>query len=578
MSLHVLGINAFHGGAAACLLRDGVVVAAAEEERFTRVKYTADYPTHAIRWCLAAGGVAPQELDHIAISRDPASNLLRRMGFVLRRWRQAGYLLDRVRNQLRVASPERLFRAALGSDGVRLRATFHHVEHHRAHLASAFFVSPFEDAAILSIDGMGDLTSTMWGYGSGRHIRVDGAVHYPHSLGYLYTAVSQWLGFPNYGDEGKVMGLAPYGAPTRMEDLRRLVHPQRDGTFELGLEFFRHATEGMEMTWSAGTPVIGRMFGDRMVELLGAPRSPGEPIERRHEDVAASLQAVLEEAELALLEKIHRETGSTRLCLAGGVALNSVMNGKIRGLTPFRDVFVQPAAGDAGTALGAAAWVHHQVLGHPRAFVMRHAFTGPSYEGARLRQALDAAGASWTELDGVDTVAAAAARRVASGQVVGWFQGAMEWGPRALGNRSIVADPRSASMKDVLNARIKQREPFRPFAPSVLEEATAAWFEQDWADPFMVTVAPVRQERRDQLAAVTHVDGSARVQTVAAADAPRYAALIRACAAETGVPAVLNTSFNENEPIVRTPEEALDCFARTRMDVLVLGDFLVERS
>ena len=453
----------------------------------------------------------------------------------------------------------------------------HSVEHHQAHVASAFFVSPFEEAAVLSVDGFGDFASTMLAVGKGNRFEVLDRVLFPHSLGIYYAAITQWLGFPKYGDEGKVMGLAPYGDPDRYrEQLRQVVHPSGD-LFELGLDYFVHHNEGVDMTWDEQTPSIGRLYSEKLVELLGPAREPGSELEKQHEDVAAALQAVLEEVYLHVARRLAERTGQTALCLAGGVALNAVANGMIRTETPFEEVYVQPAAGDSGTAVGAAFHVWNQELGKPRGFVMDHAYTGPGYSDEECGEAARAAGFEAERLDD-ERLFDFVAERMAEGEVVGWFQGRMEFGPRALGNRSIVVDPRRDDMKDILNARIKHREPFRPFAPSLLAPRTGDWYEQDYTSPFMIMVYKTRAEKREQIPAVNHVDDTGRLQTVEEHVNPRYWRLIEAFERKTGVPIVLNTSFNENEPIVMTPEQAVDTFAKTKMDVLVLGNHVIRRS
>jgi carbamoyltransferase len=423
---------------------------------------------------------------------------------------------------------------------------------------------------------MGDFVSTMWGVGQGNRIDVKGAVYFPHSLGYMYTAVSQWLGFPKFGDEGKVMGLAPYGEPVLMDEFRRVLRLQRDGSFELDLDYFTLWGSGTLMTWEDGEPTIGTMFSEKLVKMLGEPRVPRSEITRHHENVTASLQAVLEEAEFALVRRLHRETSQTALCMAGGVALNSCFNGKVLPETDFKEIFIQPAASDAGTALGVCYHLYHQVLGHPRCYRMTHSYTGPAFSSGNILETLDAAGVAHDVMDD-DELVRRVAELVAAGNVVGWFQGRMEWGPRALGNRSIIADPRRNDMKEMLNARIKHRESFRPFAPSILEEAVGQYFDQSYPDPFMIKVYNVLSEKRSSIPAVTHVDGTGRLQTVDRLTNPLYWRLIKAFEAETGVPVVLNTSFNENEPIVCTPREAVECFMRTRMDALVLGNCLVTK-
>jgi carbamoyltransferase len=450
------------------------------------------------------------------------------------------------------------------------------VEHHQAHVASAFFVSPFDEAAVLSVDGFGDFTSTMLAVGRGNRFDVLGRVLFPHSLGIFYTAVTQWLGFPHYGDEGKVMGLAPYGDPERYLFAMREVILESGDTFALDLDYFTHHTQGVEMTWGAGSPTVGRIFSARLEKLLGPAREAGAELTPDQTDVAAALQARLEEVYLHVVKSLARRTGLTNLCLAGGVALNAVANGRIRPETPFEGLYIQPAAGDSGTAVGAAYHVWNQQLGRPRSFVMNHAYTGPQYGDEICAAALAAAGLE-SELLTDESLFPTVAERIAAGDVVGWFQGRMEFGPRALGNRSIVADPRRDDMKDVLNARIKHREPFRPFAPSVLAGKTADWFDQDYTSPFMVLVYDVLEPKRALVPAITHVDGTGRLQTVEPDANARYHRLIAEFDRLTGVPMVLNTSFNENEPVVMTPEDAIETFKKTRMDLLVLGNHLVRR-
>ncbi|MBI4634949.1 MAG: carbamoyltransferase [Candidatus Rokubacteria bacterium] len=574
--MNILGINAYHGGSSACLVRDGVPVAAIEEERLRRVKYWAGFPTRSIEFCLREGGMTVADLDHVGISRDPSANLLKKAKFALSGRPRLDFLKSRLAQAVRLRDLKATFCEAVRVAPSDLKAEFHHVEHHLAHMASAFFVSPFSEAVVLSVDGMGDFVSTMWGVGRDGQIKVDGEINFPHSLGFLYTAVSQWLGFPKYGDEGKVMGLAPLGEPVFLDLFRRILRVARDGTFELDLDYFLHQRGEVSLTWDDGEPEVGTMYSPKLVAALGPPRGYRGELTAHHANVAASLQAVLEEAEFALVRRLAAETRLRAICLAGGVALNSAFNGKILSATDFGDVFVQPAANDAGTAMGVCYYILHQVLGAPRGFVLERSYTGPAYDAAAVERALARHGLPFQRLD-EESLARRVAATVADGKVVGWFQGRMEWGPRALGNRSIVADPRRAEMKDVLNARVKHREPFRPFAPSILLESVGEYFDQTYPEPFMVKIYGVRPERRSTIPAVTHVDGSGRLQTVRREDNPMYWQLIKEFAGLTGVPVVLNTSFNENEPIVCAPEEAIECFLRTRMDALALGHCLVTR-
>jgi carbamoyltransferase len=572
----ILGLNAYHGDSAAALVVDGELVAAAEEERFNRVKHCAGFPAQAARWCLEDAGIGPEDLDHVAIGRDPKANLVPKLARTIRHGLSARYLRQRLENAARVRDVGAELARALDVDPKRLRATMHNVEHHRAHAASAFLVSPFEEAAVLTVDGFGDFASTMLAVGRGNRIEVLDRVLFPHSLGILYTAVTQWLGFPKYGDEGKVMGLAPYGEPAHLERMRELVRPS-DGLFELELDYFTHHEEGVDMTWDEGTPTIGRIYSDRLVEAFGPAREPRSELTPLYEDVARSLQEALEEAYLHLVRSLQERTGLTNLCLAGGVALNAVANGRIRPETAFDGVYVQPAAGDSGTAVGAAFHVWHEELGGERGFVMDHAYTGPEYSDAEIDAALASGGVTAERVDD-ERLFAEVAERIAAGDVVGWFQGRMEFGPRALGNRSILADPRRPEMKDVLNERVKHREPFRPFAPSILAEAAGEWFEQDYTSPFMVLVYKTLADKRHVIPAVNHVDDTGRLQTVEQRVNPRYHGLIREFGRQTGVPVVLNTSFNENEPIVMTPADAVRTFLETRIDLLVLGNRVVRRT
>jgi carbamoyltransferase len=530
-------------------------------------------------------GLDPRSVEHFAVARDPRAHLVRKALYAAAHRPSLSLLRDRARNRHRIGDAATAIGDALGLPAAHVRSRLQWVEHHPAHLASAFFVSPWEEAAVCAIDGFGDFVSTSWGVGRGRRLDVRRRIHFPHSLGMFYLALTQYLGFPRYGDEYKVMGLAAYGAPEFATKLRGLIRLEADGGFRLDLDYFRHHTGGVAMTWDGGEPVIGRVWTEALERLLGPARRPEEPIGSRHEAIAASAQAVFEAAIFHVLRALQKRTTLTRVALAGGCALNSVMNGKIRAETPFTEVSIQPAAGDDGTALGAALSVWHERLGYDRTVSMEHGAWGPAFDGAAVRVALDAR-AKELERDGCrhqdigdpEDCARWAAERIAQGQVVGWFQGRAEWGARALGQRSIVADPRRADMRDIINTKIKMRERFRPFAPSILEESLDDWFVGAVPDPFMVQVYPVRPEKRAQIPAVTHVDGSGRLQTVSRSAAPEYWLLIKAFEKLSGVPVLLNTSFNENEPIVLTPLEALDCFLRTRMDALVLGRTVIEKG
>jgi carbamoyltransferase len=582
----VLGLNAYHADSAACLLVNGKLVAAAEEERFRRIKHWAGFPSQAIAYCLREANLPLSAIEHVAMNSDPRANLVRKALFTLRKRPELGLVLDRIRNAARRASVEEELARAFPNE--RFQGRVHRVEHHLAHLASCFLVSPFRNSVVVSVDGFGDFSSAAWGTGQGQTIAVDGHVFFPHSLGIFYQALTQYLGFPNYGDEYKVMGLAPYGQPRQLDMMRQIVRTHADGTFELDLRFFRHHRERVPYTWDDGSPVIGPIFSDELCALLGPARREGEPLTDHHRDIARSTQALYEEAFFNLLCRLHERYRLPEVTVAGGCGANSVANGKIALRSPFRDVYVQAAAGDAGGAIGAAFVVAGQYGVVPQRGQMPHAYFGPHYSTSEIAAVLRAREADLAreqctverhdDDDDGDALCRQVAKYVADGQVVGWFQGRMEWGPRALGNRSIVCDPRRADMKDVLNLKIKRRESFRPFAPSVLREVVPEWFEQDQDVPFMMQVFQIREDKRALVPAVTHVDGSGRLQTVSAATNARYYKLISRFRDLTDIPMVLNTSFNENEPVVCRPEEALDCFLRTRMDVLALGNYVVRRT
>ncbi len=581
--MNILGLNAYHGDVSAVLVRDGRLVAAVEEERFRRIKHVAGFPDQAIAECLRMGGLEGRDVDVFAVSRNPRAHLWRKALFLLEH-RPKRTIGDRLRNVASIGRLSGTIAASVGLDEYDVRPRMRYVEHHPAHLASAALVSPFDDAAVCAIDGFGDFVSTSWGRLEGSAVHVDRRVFFPHSLGLLYLAVTQYLGFPNYGDEFKVMGLAPYGEPRYVREIESLVNLREGGMFELDLSYFSHWSDGVTMTWAEGEPTIGRVFSPKLEQLLGPARRRDEPIQPKHEAIAASLQTAFERAQVHVLRQVYEATKNPRLCLAGGCAMNSVANGKIRERTPFRDVYIQPASGDNGTALGAAFDAWHASSSRPRTFVMEHGYWGPSFDDSAIAAAVSAqAGAiraagcrerCWDDEAALDDWTAS---QIAAGRVVGWFQGRMEWGARALGNRSIVADPRRADMRDIINTRIKFRERFRPFAPSVAVEALDDFFVGAVPDPFMLQVYPIRPDKRAVVPAVTHVDGSGRLQTVSRESNPRYWNLIKAFERLSGVPMLLNTSFNENEPIVLRPQEALDCFLRTHMDVLVMGRHVVER-
>jgi carbamoyltransferase len=583
MSL-ILGINAYHGDASAAIVRDGKLLAAVEEERFRRVKHWAGLPSLSMQYCLDVAGVKFSDLEQIAINLDPKVNHGRRLLHLVRHLPSPKLVIERLKKLGKTRSVRDAIAEAF--PGQTMKAEVHHVEHHLAHLASSYLCSPFEEALNVSIDGMGDFASGAWGMGRGQQLSVEGRVFFPHSLGLFYTIMTQWLGFPHYGDEYKIMGLAPYGEPKYLDLMRQIVRVKADGTYELDLKYFRHHREAVPYTWDNGSPEVGTIFTPELEKLLGPTRRKDEPLDQRHKDIARSVQAMYEEAFFALLAALHGKYKCDNLTLSGGCAMNSVANGKVYARSPFKRVYIQSAAGDSGGAIG-AAMIMAQKLDGPAAKrdYSKHAYWGPEFSEEDYAKLLDdnaaaltAAGCTITKFDHTDNLCRATAQAISEGKVIGWFQGRMEWGPRALGNRSILGDPRRANMKDILNEKIKRRESFRPFAPSILREDVSAWFETDDDVPFMMQVFQVRQERREQIPAVTHVDGSGRLQTVFKDTNPIYHTLISKFKELTSVPMVLNTSFNENEPVVCHPKEALDCFLRTKMDVLVLGSTLVRRA
>lgn len=577
-----LGVNAFHADAAACILQDGRLIAAAEEERFTRIKHWAGFPEHAIAFCLDSVGAEVRDLDLVAQNSDPSARLMKRILYSMRGSVAAGYIASRLRHRRTRSRIDGYFERTIGPLHPRTRVR--PIEHHRAHLASSYYFSPFEHSAVLSVDGFGDFCSAAWGVTDSRGMDTRGEVLFPHSLGIFYQAMTQYLGFPSYGDEYKVMGLAAYGDPIYSNEMQRLITTRANGSFALNLRYFRHHRAVSSFSWESGVPEFEPLYSAELESLLGPARPAHAELTERHRNIAASVQARFEFVLFQLAERLRQSSGLKALCIAGGCAMNSVAMGKLQEQGLFEQVFVQPGAGDAGGALGAAVCAEMDLGKSVEKGPMQCTGWGPGYDDshvARLlnerRSAFASEHVQFRRLENPDVLCERTAAAISEGQVVGWFQGRMEWGPRALGHRSILADPRRADMKSTLNAKIKRRESFRPFAPSILREAVGEWFETDDDVPFMTKVFRIRSERRSQIPAVTHVDGSGRLQTVTREQNARFYDLIHHFSVKTGVPMVLNTSFNENEPIVCRPEEAIDCFLRTRMDRLVLNDYEIVR-
>jgi len=559
--MNVLGISSFYHDAAACLIRDGVVVAAASEERFTRKKHDESFPRQAIEYCLSAGRLLVDDLDCVGFYEKPFIKFKRILFSQIATFpRSYPSFLRAIPSWLH----QKLAIPALISEELQYDGPVYMIEHHLSHAASAFLVSPFREAALLTVDGVGEWSTATYGRGKDADIDLFQEIRFPHSLGLLYTAVTSYLGFKVNSAEYKVMGLAPYGTPKYEREVRELIDVAEDGSFRLDMDYFAFHY-GLRMT----NDRFHRLFG-------GEPRDPEGPLEQRHKDIAASVQKVTEDVMLKMARHLHRETGLRNLCLAGGVALNCVANGRIAREGPFDGIFVQPAAGDAGGSLGVAAYLQHHVFGQPRGFVMRSAFLGPAYESDEIRAFLEVKGAVFEEMDR-EALLASTAAAIADQEVVGWFQGRMEFGPRALGARSILADPRNPENQDRVNLKIKYRESFRPFAPAVLAERAGEFFDLDRESPFMMLVAQTR-DGRSKLPATTHVDGSARVQTVDFETNPLFHDLLRTFGAATGTPVLINTSFNvRGEPIVCTPADALTCFLTTGMDRLVIDRFVLRK-
>lgn len=578
--MKVLGVNAHHPDASAALYEDGRLIWAAEEERFSRIKHHCGFPALAIQAGCRLHGIRFGDLDAIAVSKDPGARLLHKLSWAFRTGAGTGTWLKHkvraARSQLSVAEQVKQSLDPSGSAG-RTPKVFR-VEHHLAHAASAYFVSGWDDATFLTVDGLGDFASASWGYARGTRIRTLGEVRFPHSLGFLYSAATHFLGFRKYGEEFKVMGLAALGRPVHADAIRRMVRWLPGGRYALVPEYFVYARGSAGAAWYGQEPDMEALYSGRWRERFGPERNPSDPLTERDRDLAASVQAVLEEGLFHILRHAHRVTGSSRLCLAGGVAFNSLANGKIESNTPFKEVYIQPAAGDAGTALGAAAYVSHVRLRDKTGFKMDHAYWGDAAEEAQIVQAFAGRSLPARRME-TEELVRTVARALAAGRLAGWFRGRMEFGPRALGNRSILADPRDPEMKNILNLRVKHREDFRPFAPAVPEELASEYFElSGGTSPFMAKVVRVRPDQAGRIPAVTHADGTARVQTVSRQSQPVFWELLMEFGKLTGVPVLLNTSFNDNEPIVHTPAEAVDCFLRTHMDVLAVENWYAEKT
>ena len=565
--MYVLGISCYYHDAGAVLVKDGQLAAAAEEERFNRSKHYSDFPTHAIRYCLDAAGITIDDVDYVGFYEKPLVKFSRILETALASWPRTYWAWVRsmpiwLMTKLRIG---RTIQKELGTD-----KDIYYCRHHLAHAASAFLVSEFDEAAIITADGVGEWTTTAWGVGKGTDIRFEKEIRFPHSVGLLFSAITAYLGFRVNDAEWKVMGLAPYGRPKYVDKFREVVDIHDDGSFRLNMKYFAHHYS------------TSRIFNHRWEKLFGRPQRQREAeLDEFHEDIAHSGQKIVEEIMVKMASHVHRVTGMDNLCVGGGVGLNCVANWRILQESGFKRIFIQPAAGDSGGALGTAFYLYNSVLKNPRTFVMRHACWGPSFTDQEIRATLSGNGISHEHFDREEDLLDATARLIDAGKVVGWFQGRMEFGPRALGSRSLVADARNPKVKDIINAKVKFREAFRPFAPSVLKEHAHEYFEmpEGMDAPYMLLVPKVRREKHEVLPAITHKDGTGRVQTVTEEDNGRYYRLIKTFAGRTGVPVVVNTSFNvRGEPIVCTPQDALNTFVNTGIDAVVMGNYLVREK
>lgn len=561
--MYILGISCFYHDAAAAIVKDGHLVHAVQEERFTRKKHDADFPKHAIGDCLRQAGITMKEVDAVGFYDKPLTKFERLLFTYVATFPRS---LPSFLKAMPVWMKEKLWVKQMIKRELNFRGPLYFSEHHISHAASCFLVSPYDEAAILTVDGVGEWDTTAYGFGRGNEIRVLKSVHFPHSLGLLYSAFTYYLGFTVNDAEYKVMGLAPYGCPVYYDTImQELIHVYDDASYKLNMKYF---------AYDYGLTMTNRNFD----ELFGSPRrGPESSLTQFHKDMAASLQKATNEIMVRLANRAYEETTLKNLCMAGGVALNCVANSEILKQTPFESVFIQPAASDAGGAIGVAYYIYNSVLGNRRDFVLQHAFWGPEYPDEEIEHFLRQQGIGFRRLERQQLLSETA-RLIAEQSAVGWFQGRMEWGPRALGNRSILADARNRENWARVNLKIKFRESFRPFAPTVLLEKAQDYFEFPQPSPYMLFVAPVREHSKE-IPAVTHVDGSARLQTIAREDNPLFYDLIAEFERLTGCPVIINTSFNvRDEPIVCTPADAFQCFMRTEMDALAIGSFLLEKE
>ena len=578
--MFILGLNAYHGDASACIFKDNIVLAAVEEERFTRIKHAAGFPINSIKFCLDKAGISIEQVDHVTINRKPNQKIFKKALYASTKLFNLSFIKNRFNNLKKINSIKKELESHFK---VKINSKIHNIDHHTSHIASSVYFSSMENSNFISVDGFGDFVSTVTGHFDGKKIIKFNEVLFPHSLGLFYTAMTQYLGFMNYGDEYKVMGLAPYGKPKYNEELKEIVNYQKKKLFRLNLKYFLHHLGNVDMTWLNGEPKIGKVFSNDLEKLLGPQRKKNEPILQFHKDIAASTQKIFEEILINIVNDLYEENKNENLCISGGSGMNSVANGILFKKTKYNNIYIPPSPGDAGGSLGSAAYQINQLNNTSTQFD-DNPYLGPTYSDEEIKVNIDDNMKMIKEnlieikkFDKFEELSLNVSKELSNGKIVGFFNGRMEWGPRALGNRSILADPRNINIREILNVKIKRREKFRPFAPSILEEETKNWFEQEDKVPFMSKVFQVKNEKKYMIPSVTHVDGTGRLQTVSRNYNPQFYSLISDFYKITGVPMLLNTSFNENEPIVCNPKEALDCFLRTKMDILVLGNYVLYR-
>jgi carbamoyltransferase len=574
----VLGLNIFHGDAAACIIKDGKIVVAIEEERINRIKHSSGFPINSINYCLNYSNLKISDVNYVCINRNPKVNLLKKIIFVIKNKLNYSYLLDRYKNLQNIASVKDIISEYFDKEKINFKVI--NIEHHLSHISSAFHLSGFKSSSVLSIDGFGDFVSTMWGKANKKKIDIKESVYFPHSLGIFYTAITQHLGFPNYGDEYKLMGLSSYGKDSQVKKIYQ-IFDDVGHKFKLKLKYFNHTDKKFNLDFYDEIPIIGTLFNEKVIEVLGKPREAKEELTQYHKDLAKSAQVVYEEIFYKILNNLYDFTKNENLCLSGGCAQNSVANGKILKKTRFKNIYVSSSSGDSGGAIGAATYF----LSQKNIFLNKEegSFYGPNFTKKQIQQSIynnkkDLQNVKQIDFESEEKLLDLVCAEILNKKIVGWFQGKMEWGPRALGNRSIIANPAISNIKDIINSKIKRRESFRPFAPSILEEYVDDWFDSSHESLFMSFVNEVKANKRDLIPSVVHTDGTGRLQTVSKKTNLKFYNLIKNFHKISGIPLLLNTSFNENEPIVMTPEHAISCFVRTKMDLLVLENTVLIRN